>query len=222
MIPAVGQTLLFGLVGLVSGFCSSAPLGPINLWLVEAVSSQRRRSSIFAFLSGVIITDMVFAATALWGYFALIRQTGLERTIILAGASFLIIMGLISLVRLRRNGETTPARGPGFLAGITGPAGHFFSGALFCGSNPAFLMFWVFVVNLMEKGLEHYKLDPFNSALFLAGVALGDAVWFTLLTTLVRKGLNIAKPRLLLGLRVGIAGAFLVFGVIALWRNLST
>ena len=49
--------LLVALAGIAGGFCSSAPIGAINLWVTDATLS-RREERLSAYLIGVIGADV--------------------------------------------------------------------------------------------------------------------------------------------------------------------
>lgn len=205
---------MFLLAGLVSGFCSSSPLGPINLWLVEAVI-QDTLKSLRWFLLGVIIVDLVFAGLAIWGYYEYLEDSPYLKPIQIGAGLFLVGIGVFSLLKLmgKPDKEVTEGASP--------PSGgwlrHMVLGMTICGSNPGFLMFWLFVVNFMNRSLDLSFTLPGN-LLFILGVALGDALWFGLLVKIVKKGLNLARPAILLGIRYVVAFAFLGCGGVTLWR----
>ena len=206
---------LFFLVGLVSGFFSSAPLGPINLWIVSATIKEEF-SKVTPFIIGVIISDLCFAGLAIWGYFHFLigEQTSLYLNYI--GGGFLIFLGIHSLVILQKERNK-----PSDIQSLDEKGGRFqgiLTGIIMCGSNPGFLMFWIFVVNFIEKQFS-IQFGIMGPILFLLGVACGDGIWFWTLITLIKKGINISNPRILLNIRYGISIGFLLFGFYALGYN---
>lgn len=204
------------LAGLISGFCSSAPLGPINLWLVEAVIENTRRS-IKWFLAGVICTDLAFAAVAIWGYYEFFQDSKYANLAQIVMGFFLLGIGIVTFWQLRNPREERKQKSP--IDSNTTAAKSFFMGSSLCGSNPGFLIFWLFVVNFISENLS-VAATILTNLVFLLGVALGDGLWFTLLVKLVRKGLNLAKPKILLSIRYGICFGFFCFGSVTLWRGI--
>lgn len=202
--------------GLISGFCSSAPLGPINLWLVEALIHGAKKG-LFWFLAGVIFVDLLFAFVAVWGYYEYLKDTTYVGKAQLIAGVFLILVGVVSLVKLLRQ-----RRGPQDEhvqdTRMNSPVKNFVFGASLCGSNPGFLMFWLFVVNFLNNTAD-LTVSISAHILFLVGVAVGDSLWFGLLAKIVSKGINLAKPSILLTIRYGISLSFLVFGGVTVFRS---
>lgn len=205
-------------VGLVSGFCSSAPLGPINLWLVEALIADTKKAVIW-FLTGVVITDLFFAWIAMWGYQEYLKDSGYTKHAQVLAGVFLVLVGIFTVTKLLKNSESARRAKRGARHGVKQSWKNLAFGATLCGSNPAFLMFWLFVVNFVNQSMD-LQVTEFAQFLFLVGVALGDTLWFGLLAKLVKKGLNLAKPSILLGIRYVIALSFFAFGGAALWQSM--
>jgi len=217
LIPADATLIGVLLVsGFISGFCSSAPLGPINLWLINATLSDTKLYKLW-FLSGVVVVDMGFAAIALWGYFSLIKGSSITDLWGLIGGGFLIILGIVMFLKNRTqdNEESSPNQPD--LSGANRMK-SFITGTFLCGSNPAFLMFWIFVVNYIENKLP---LTPSLSAtiFFVTGVAFGDFIWFSLLVKITRLGIGKIKFSYLAVIRNCIAAGFVIFGMIALVKH---
>ncbi len=205
------------LAGLVSGFCSSAPLGPINLWLVEAVIGNSKKAIIW-FLSGVLIVDITFVSLAVWGYYEYINGSHFVSRAQFAAGIFLIVIGIMSFLNLYRT------KGAGTIHAIatktSSPVKNFIMGGALCGSNPGFLMFWLFVVNFLNQSFT-LEMSMVPHLLFLIGVVAGDSLWFGLLIKLVAKGLTLAKPHILLNIRYAISWSYLGFGGFAIWHSFS-
>src|SRR5262249_7588685 len=130
----------------------------------------------------------------------------------LFGGAFLLIIGVANLRKaiLARGGSGAaplPDQTVSRSRAITRPARDFALGAFLCGSNPAFLMFWVYATKKIE---EHTGIDIDGSLIFafLGGICLGDAVWFKVLTTVVRRGQRTVRPRALRFVSSGIAAVF--------------
>ena len=207
----------FLLAGLLSGFCSSAPLGPINLWLIEAIIADTVKSLKW-FLLGVILVDMAFASMAVWGYYKYVAGSSYLQPLEIGAGIFLLMLGVFSFAKLKKDtGQDLGAskKSPLPLGGFK----HFMLGMTICGSNPGFLMFWLFVVNFINTSLD-LTFTLLGNLIFVLGVGLGDGLWFSFLARLVKKGLNLAKPKILLGIRYAIAFAFLGFGVVTIWHGL--
>jgi hypothetical protein len=83
------------------------------------------------------------------------------------------------------------------------------------GGNPAFLVFWIFAVGVLQETFGIH-LEGFFLLLFIFGIVIGDYVWFSFLINLVKKFRQkiTSKYVLLINKVTGIT--FLVIGSLAL------
>ena len=214
---AVGAIMLTSLAT-IAGFCSSAPLGAINLWVTDRVLG-RKEVALTAYLMGVIGADGAHALIAAWGYHAFFDEGPVARWLSIFGGLFLVILGGIGLKQRTRRVLTVTTEIVNDVPTVTGgPLSDFLLGAFMCGANPGFLAFWVFAINQIERqtgiAVTGWQLLP-----FLLGIAFGDSVWFWLLLRLVRRGLDSVQPRFLASLRLGIAAAFVLVGTFAVYHG---
>ncbi len=210
-VNGIGLASVFLLAGLVSGFCSSAPLGPINIWVADAtISKQRHKISWFLF--GVVFVDIIFAALAAWGYYSVLQDESVANWLPLVGGIFLILLGLSGIFRKDSPGRLKPEA---FFLKQYQRFKNFGLGAFLCGSNPAFLLFWIFVVNQLDLRIG-IKPDVLQLLMFLLGVGLGDLIWFNVFIRFVAKGIDLLNPRYIQFLRASISFIFLIFGCYAI------
>jgi threonine/homoserine/homoserine lactone efflux protein len=209
------EPVIILLAALAGGFCSSAPLGAINLWVTDALLAHREARLRF-FLSGVIAMDCVHASFAAWGYHAFFDEGAVARWLSVLGGAFLIVLGSLSLLNRAKARHDPPVdpRGPG-----RRPLNDVLLGSFMCGANPAFLMFWVFAIDQVERHAHTQDILGWRLGVFLLGVAVGDSLWFLCLLNLVRKGREAVKPRVLASVRATIAMAFVLVGTIAVYRG---
>lgn len=208
---ALAQDLLLLLVGCLAGFCSSAPLGVINLWVSDATLA-RQEKHLLPFLSGVIVMDVAYAAVAFWGYHTYLQDGPSAAVLGIMGGIFLVVLGFLSL--RKGQAETHQDR---FVQRQPTPWRDTLLGVFMVFSNPAFLMFWVFVIKVIEDKLGHViAMD--GEITFLTGIVIGDFVWFSLLIALVRRSRSSFQPRLLTKIRAGIAWCFIAFGVWSVYK----
>lgn len=212
--PELSLLLLLAACGALGGFVSSTPLGVINLWIVDS-SIEASDRALKWFVLGVIVADVLYAALAAWGYHQFLQEGNLSRWMELIGGAFLVILGVANLRKAaaaRKSGAALPP------AVGERPFKDFTLGAFMCGSNPAFLMFWIYVIKKIEDGLAVTLTDASIIA-FLGGIGLGDTLWFKLITTVVRRGRNAVNPRMLRLVSSGIAVVFVGFGIVALAKG---
>lgn len=213
-MATISAALLCLLAGMIGGLLSSAPIGPINLWVADATLRSQHRT-LAAFLTGVILSDLGYAALATWGHHALVQDAGLAGLLSLLTGGVLIVVGAIMIRRAGAEQRPLSSRPVAFT-----PARHFLLGIIMMGSNPAFLLFWVFVADFIALQIG----GPIRSGLlipFLAGVIIGDALWFAFLTDVVGSGsllLRAAARRRLEGV---LAMAFMAAGIYSIARGLS-
>jgi len=166
------------LAGLLCGFGSSAPPGPINLWVADS-ATRRLWASLLPFLCGVLAIDMTWAALAHLGAAAWLGPDRvLGRGLSLVGGVVLLWLG--STLWRERSASAAPATPPSSrrVAGV-------FQGMALCAAAPALPAFWVLAVAMMTQ-----SFGPLGShaalGCFLLGIAIGDLLWFSLLFRIVR------------------------------------
>ena len=210
------EPIIILIASIIGGFCSSAPLGAINLYITDRILA-RRDAPVRHFLLGVIGMDCVHAALAAWGYHVFFEAGPVGRWLSIAGGAFLVLLGSMSL--RRRADQARRGDQPPVVAAARRPINDGLLGAFMCGANPAFLMFWVFAIDQVERQLDT-DIVGWRLAVFLLGVALGDGLWFLVLLSLVRRGRDVVKPRILASVRATIAAAFVLVGGIAIYHGI--
>ena len=213
-------TILIGLflMGLGSGFVSSTPLGPINLYVANALASRVRRTVLW-FVAGVIAADVAYAGLAFFGFHSAIYHGSLMTKIVgIAGGLFLVALGVLALRALHRRAES-PADETPTAPTPRGRARAFALGAFLCGSNPCFLLFWISVLRFAQ-GVVAFDTTIPGLACFLTGVAAGDSLWFLLITRFVSRQVGSVQPRFIVGFRHATAWAFVGLGAFAMVKSL--
>lgn len=182
--------------GLGGGFLSSMPLGPINLIVIDLVSRRVTRA-LLVFLLGVIAADASVATVTWWGVQALAPEPRVA--LALAGACALVLMVYAaSSWRSSAHPIERPA-GPPWRMGAVG-----FS---LCVLNPLIAVFWVtYAASYAELFAREHVLAP----AFVAGIVLGDVLWFGLIAWLATHMMRNRGPVFLVRLRK--ATALGIFG----------
>jgi threonine/homoserine/homoserine lactone efflux protein len=204
------------ITGIVFGFISSTPLGPINLLVAENYF-ESKKIKIKPFLVGVILIDATFAYLAFWGYHKFLSETTLGIGIQIIGAIAVIFLGAIGLIKLYKKGK--PKHNKKHLSKSN--TANFLKGAFLCGSNPGFIIYWMWVAGQIKIGFETYlpesQINYFNSSLINIGIILGDIIWFYLFIRLLKVGAKKMKSSLLFYLRLVISLFLVALGISSLF-----
>lgn len=203
------------LTGTICGFFSSSPPGPINLLVADSVLNERplHRS---AFIGGVILAELALAALAFWGFREFLQGPVFDRWIPVVGGGFVAGLGIIGF--FSRAGKRDPAREQKRGAGRK-RSGAFLQGLFLCGSNPAFLLFWIYVMS----AVNYMRLSegvPFSNLFILVGIAIGNALWFTLFLRVLHKGAGRMGENPIPWLRKGISLILILLGLSGIYIHL--
>jgi threonine/homoserine/homoserine lactone efflux protein len=194
--------------GLVIGFSIAAPVGPIAVLCIRRTLAHGRAAGLAVGL-GAATADAVYGAVAGFGLTAvstlLVRQQGVMR---LVGGLFLCYLGVRTFLAHPAE-QAARAGGAGLLGAFTATFGLTLA-------NPMTILSFVAVfAGLGIAGAGSWR----EATVFVAGVFLGSALWYLLLSGTVgalRSRLDLSALRWVNRL----AGVVLVaFGVTALaWR----
>jgi threonine/homoserine/homoserine lactone efflux protein len=163
------------LKGLLIGFAIAAPVGPIGLLTIRRTLASGWASG-FATGLGAATADAVYGAIAAFGLTAvsalLVEQQGVLR---LLGGLFLIYLGVQTF-------RAVPAATPGGDARAAGITMAWGSAVLLTLTNPATILSFVAVFAGLGLAAAEAMSD---AALMVAGVFLGSAAWWLILSSLV-------------------------------------
>jgi threonine/homoserine/homoserine lactone efflux protein len=194
--------------GLVIGFSIAAPVGPIGVLCVRRTLADGRAIGLAVGL-GAAAADAVYGAVAGFGLTAvsslLVRQQGVLR---LVGGLFLCYLGVRTILA-RPADRAARAGGAGLLGAFTSTFGLTLM-------NPATILSFVAVfAGLGIAGTGSWR----EATILVAGVFLGSALWWLLLSGVVsalRSRLHLSALRWVNRLS---GAVLLAFGVAALaWR----
>jgi putative LysE/RhtB family amino acid efflux pump len=199
------------LTGCGLGFLVAAQVGPVWLLAARSVILGRLITGIMIGLGAATI-DVAYGALGLAGAASLLRISGLRLGLGLIGAAVLITLGALALrtatrVRDRAEPSTQIRSAPrAYLMALGATA-----------ANPLTVASWAAVFAAASTArLTHATT---GAVLLLAGIGLGTASWFTVLSTAM------ALVRRLAGRRVhqvvnAISGlGLLAFGIAAAWQS---
>jgi threonine/homoserine/homoserine lactone efflux protein len=163
------------LKGLLIGVAIAAPVGPIGLLTIRRTLASGWASG-FATGLGAATADAVYGAIAAFGLTAvsalLVEQQGVLR---LLGGLFLIYLGVQTF-------RAVPAATPGGDARAAGITMAWGSAVLLTLTNPATILSFVAVFAGLGLAAAEAMSD---AALMVAGVFLGSAAWWLILSSLV-------------------------------------
>lgn len=196
------------LIGALCGFISSSPPGPINLIVADSVVGERKlhRTS---FLAGVIVAELILAGIAFWGFQSLLQGPLFQQWAPIVGGAFVIGLGVAGLFSyqgkkkegIEKEGHSHRQKGGDLLQGL-----------FLCGSNPAFLLFWIYIMSALSySGVSEGV--PLKSLYLLLGISLGNMIWFILFITLLRKGAGWVEGKHFRLFRKGVSMALILLGL---------
>jgi hypothetical protein len=202
-------------LGIAGGISGSAPIGPTELWLTNAVLPPKKStSSIIAFVVGIIFMDILYAGIAFWGYYVYFKGTDLGNVLAMVAAAGLLCLGCYELYTLRKSQENKPGQDLSN-ANNSDKIGHAFGIGMILGSNPAFIAYWMVIATVLSSyGIETVHIV--TAGLFFLGLGIGDIIWYGAFVKVVSKGMAFISLRLIRWLRVGIAVGFIIFGSLVL------
>lgn len=209
--------ILFLIFGIGAGFCSSAPIGPINLWYINSLLDHKIQRS-YLFLIGVILMDFFFAMAAALGLISLKVVEEYNILISNIGSSFLFLFGFIGLFNLAKSKNEPLKKSKILHKTYSSKISLLLQGFLFCGLNPGFLLFWIFTVAQFNK-ISEFTFSLAVIPVFLIGIVIGDILWFYLLYKLVFKKLLNRKYSVIKYLRYFISITLILFGTYGFVSN---
>jgi threonine/homoserine/homoserine lactone efflux protein len=194
--------------GLVIGFSIAAPVGPIGVLCIRRTLSDGRAVGLAVGL-GAAAADAVYGAIAGFGLTAVSALLVRQQTVLrIVGGLFLGYLGIRTFAS-RPAEEAAPAGG----AGLLGAFAATFALTL---ANPATILSFVAVF----AGLGIAGAGSFRDATILvAGVFLGSAAWWLILSGVVGALRSRVRPRALRWVNRLSGAVLLAFAGVALfWR----
>jgi len=179
------------LKGLLLGFILSISIGPVIFAIIKQSLTNGKRSG-YAFVAGVSSSDFVllFICNFFTSLFNLVLNH--KSTIALAGAGFLLLMGLYTLFFKKLKLENMGTGGVNKKVSIKDLISSYFSGFLMNTLNPSVFLFWFAWTAAINTSADDTP-NPIQYKLIVFGTCLG----FVLLSDLVKVFLaGKLRPRL--------------------------
>lgn len=165
------------LYGIIAGLMASIPLGPIGVLCIQRTLGTSHRAGFISGL-GAATADTVFAALAV---FALSWITGFvnryEIWVEVVGGLLVVIFGLTIFLKKVHRPKTIQSKG-NYLS-------NYFSVLFVTLPNPAY--FFMFVAIFAAIGVGGVDCNAAQKWMIVAGVFVGGASWWMLLTWAVSK-----------------------------------
>ena len=179
------------LKGLLLGLILSISIGPVIFAIIKQSLTNGKRSG-YAFVAGVSSSDFVllFICNVFTSLFNLVLNH--KSAIALAGAGFLLIMGLYTLFFKKLKLENMGSDGVNKTVSIKDLVSSYFSGFLMNTLNPSVFLFWFAWTAAINNSADNTP-NPIQYKLVVFGACLG----FVLLSDLLKVFLaGKLRPRL--------------------------
>lgn len=202
------------LKGVIVGLCASVPLGPIGVLCIQRTLSKGRNSGFITGL-GAAVSDTVFAAIALLSLSFVQRiLSDYQDVVMIAGG---LIVGAFGVKLFMTNPIKQIKR---VKSGDKRYWQDFLSTVLMTISNPGafFLMLGLFAFIGIDSGDGGGAANVIASA--LAGVFLGAALWWHILSTSINMFRNKMRLRQLIMINRVSGVVIMVLGVISVFEGL--
>lgn len=192
------------LSGIPIGFIFSFALGPVFFTIIKT-SLERGFKSTISITIGVILADLVLLALAYSGVEAFLpTDMDISLWVNLIGGSFLIILGIITLLnrnKIAQGRDITPSK-LFFKNMVTG----FFLNSL----NPANFMEWVGTAGLLKT---KYHFEVYQNVSFFTGALLGAAATSLAISYFAARLRKVLSVRVMRGINIVSGVLFLGFGI---------
>jgi threonine/homoserine/homoserine lactone efflux protein len=201
--------------GLFLGLLLSVLVGPVFFLLIEVSLREGFRSALFLDV-GIILSDGFCILIAYFGMAALLENPKNKLIFILIGSIILVIMGAVKIFPLRK----TPG-GAGVKKVEINQSNAFwlvFQGFLYNILNPSVIIFWITTVGAAvalygdKKELIGAQFATTLSFVFFVDIL---KAWFA------KKMRHVINPQMLRRANVVVGVAFILFGLLLVFRALS-
>ncbi len=202
--------------GILFGFISSTPLGPINLLVANHYLSHKKLA-IVPFIFGIILADLLLAFVAFMGFQSLLEGSKITAWVGAIGGVLVIVFGVLGIVAAFNNKDTSKENEVTLAVSAKKISGDFFKGMALCGLNPGLLVYWVAIASL-QQGMfedlfeEHITLGPLLVIILLIGITLGEILWFVFFIKILKYGAKKFSDKILFYLRTVISGILILLG----------
>jgi threonine/homoserine/homoserine lactone efflux protein len=169
-------------VGVISGFLVSIPVGPINVTIINEGANRGFKWAVMVGM-GAVLMETIYSAIGFAGFTTFFDAKIVKASMQLISFLVLLILGFKYLVV-----PVIPAttRSIERVEETLHPHSAFMTGFVRVLGNPIVLLFWVAIAATF---MSHEWVDPnwMSKGACILGVAMGAAAWFLLLSYLVSR-----------------------------------
>lgn len=209
-------SLLAFLTGFISGLFLSVPVGPVNLSIVNEGARRGFRWAVLIAL-GAVVMEVIYCALAFTGFASFFSRGYIKAAMELFSFVFMLYLGLkFVMARQIEASKRLEKR----IEKKLHPHSAFMTGFVRVMGNPGVLLCWiVLAANFISR--EWVEPTGRSKLLCIAGVALGNGLWFFGLSYAVSLGHKKFSERTLLRMEhfsgVGLLVLALAHGVHIIW-----
>lgn len=173
------STLYFPMGALI-GMASAAPVGPVNLLVIQRTLSTHTAEALIVGAGGAV-GDSVFAAVAAFGVGAVTRLLDAHALAIRVGGGLIMLAFAVAIWRTTPKLRGDAAQAPALrmaLATLTLTL-----------TNPATILFFVGAFGAVGfTGIGHDSIGhTLNASLVVAGTFIGSMIWWLVVTAVARR-----------------------------------
>lgn len=201
------------LAGVAFGLATSAPVGPVNIMVIQRVARCGFPAGFVASL-GATLADLIYAALAAYGVTAVADFIAGNEFLLQHGGGIALVLFGALIFRSRPFAapvDGQPPRRAGLLAGF----GACFACTLL---NPGTGIGFVALISSLGDPMSDAPHPEFGPLPLLAGVLAGALVWWTTLTGLVALNRGRLTPARMAWINRGAGLALMLLGTAAFLR----
>lgn len=175
-------TLLACLVGFVTGFLASIPIGPINITIINEGARRGFHWALFIGL-GAVAMDVIYCSLSFASFSSLLKSKTATAAMELFSFVLMVFLG-VKYLRLHSISATNKSASK--VEERLHPHSAFMTGFVRVLGNPGVLLMWI-TISATFISNEWVEDTWFSKAACILGVGLGASVWFFLVSYTVSR-----------------------------------
>jgi threonine/homoserine/homoserine lactone efflux protein len=175
-------TLLACLVGFVTGFLASIPIGPINITIINEGARKGFHWALFIGL-GAVAMDVIYCSLSFASFSSLLKSK--TATAAMELFSF-VLMVFLGVKYLRLHSIAPTSKRAARVEERLHPHSAFMTGFVRVLGNPGILLMWI-TISATFISNEWVQVEWYSKGACVLGVALGASAWFFLVSYAVSR-----------------------------------